>query len=100
MRCRLLIMRPVLRSGDGCARSWRRGREAHIRGMGRREAEEAVHPASEPFLDVLGVEFAQKEVLGDGKGDDCVERPREQVDGEICRRRGEFAQPQRLVVFW
>ena len=61
--------------------------------MGRREAEEAVHPASEPFLDVLGVEFAQEEVLGDGKGDDCVERPREQVDGEICRRRVSLRSP-------
>ena len=68
--------------------------------MGRREAEEAVHPASEPFLGILGVEFAQEEVLSDGKGDDGVERPREQVDGEICRGRGECAQPQRLVVFW
>ena len=62
--------------------------------------QEAVYPASKAFLDVLGVEFAQEEMLSDGKGDDCVERPGEQVDGEICRRRGEFAQPQRLVVFW
>ena len=61
--------------------------------MGRREAEEAVHPASEPFLDVLGVEFAQEEVLGDGKGDDCIERPCEQVDAAISWQRSGFARP-------